>query len=716
MIRLPTVAVVSLAAATSFDHSSSDFVPLVAFPDQQEKSKQNQANNDIIEKALHSAVHTPYTAKQDTEHFYCSNLNGELSSLKEEKKRLELVIKKMKVELADLVDQKSELRKEDKEEELMPVTCNPELNGDGEEFILNPKASIMEYLRPSLFGDLDEISRNLKEGKLVVIKDAFNPDFAEYMWKELSREDLEWDLLQDVFDDGFHYHHHNIQEHSHKFSQTMKEVKSIFFNPTSKEFMSDLSGRDCNSKVHGAGSASHYMIDDHSLPHSDYLGKRTVAFVWHLTKDWDPKWGGALYWCNAHNHNPFVHASFNTLNLFSVSPNSTHFVTAVSKQAKGKRLTFNGWYESDWMPSIEEPIEDMSEEDRLSLTYEQLEAITGMDLELLMDPERKVKLATFQQLLHAQLQKKDNPDITFVYKEETGVKVEVAAREGKGFEFNHEASILDYLRPDLFKNPGYLDEIRQNLKDGKLVVIKEAFHPDLAEHVWQELTQGDLEWDLLQDGFDDGFHYHHHNIQEHSQKFSKTMKQVKQMFNHQKSKKFISELSDRDCSSEGDGAGSASHYMVGDHSLPHTDYQEKKAFAYVWHLTKDWDPKWGGAFYWVPAHHHSPFVHASFNSLILHNVTPNSTHFVTVVNKGAIGKRLAFNGWYESDWMPDLQDPIVEMPEEDRLLLTAGQLGAIAGADLELVTDKEHKLKLSAFQDKLNAQLGKTENPDVFFV
>ena len=42
-----------------------------------------------------------------------------------------------------------------------------------------------------------------------------------------------------------------------------------------------------------------YQSGDHSLPHTDWVGQRTVSYVWHLSKGWRPEWGGALYW--AHN-------------------------------------------------------------------------------------------------------------------------------------------------------------------------------------------------------------------------------------------------------------------------------------------------------------------------------------------------------------------------------------------------------------------------------
>ncbi len=68
---------------------------------------------------------------------------------------------------------------------------------------------------------------------------------------------------------------------------------------------------------------------------------RQLAFVWHLAKDWRSEWGGAFYWCPKASYMP---PAFNTLYLFNVGPESTHFVTQVSPYAQGKRLTINGWW------------------------------------------------------------------------------------------------------------------------------------------------------------------------------------------------------------------------------------------------------------------------------------------------------------------------------------------------------------------------------------
>jgi hypothetical protein len=58
---------------------------------------------------------------------------------------------------------------------------------------------------------------------------------------------------------------------------------------------------------------------------------RQVAFVWYLAKDWRSEWGGALFWCPKALYLPPV---FNTLVLFNVGPDTSHFVTQVSPYAQ----------------------------------------------------------------------------------------------------------------------------------------------------------------------------------------------------------------------------------------------------------------------------------------------------------------------------------------------------------------------------------------------
>ena len=73
------------------------------------------------------------------------------------------------------------------------------------------------------------------------------------------------------------------------FLGCFNQTAAMFATPASQGFMQQLTGRDCTGETQG--SPSWYQAGDHSLPHTDWVGQRTVAYVWHLSKDWRPRSG-----------------------------------------------------------------------------------------------------------------------------------------------------------------------------------------------------------------------------------------------------------------------------------------------------------------------------------------------------------------------------------------------------------------------------------------
>ena len=207
--------------------------------------------------------------------------------------------------------------------------------------LLDALASIETYLNPAVTKHADVIGAHLAAGRLVVIRDAFQPAFAERTYRSLHTCTA-WQAYE-KYDPDFHYHHHNVYKVD-DFPADLAACRRVFDGHGSKALMSRLSGRDCRGPL--AFSASWYLPGDHSLPHTDAVASaadanRQVAFVWHLAKDWRSEWGGALFWCP---RNLYLAPRFNTLVLFNVGPDSFHFVTTVSPYAESKRLTVNGWW------------------------------------------------------------------------------------------------------------------------------------------------------------------------------------------------------------------------------------------------------------------------------------------------------------------------------------------------------------------------------------
>jgi hypothetical protein len=209
--------------------------------------------------------------------------------------------------------------------------------------VLDAVLSIEAYLRPSLRGPgtaMEEAGRRLAAGALVVIREAFEPAFAERIHRSLDKN-TSWRLYE-KYEKHFHYHHHNLYREN-EYPPDLAWCAKVFDSAATRSWASRLSGRLCEGST--LFSASWYLPGDHSLPHTDAVASeganRQVAFVWHLAKNWQSEWGGALFWCpNA----LYVPPAFNTLVLFNVGPGTSHFVTQVSPYAQGKRLAINGWW------------------------------------------------------------------------------------------------------------------------------------------------------------------------------------------------------------------------------------------------------------------------------------------------------------------------------------------------------------------------------------
>jgi Rps23 Pro-64 3,4-dihydroxylase Tpa1-like proline 4-hydroxylase len=182
----------------------------------------------------------------------------------------------------------------------------------------------------------------LRSGRLVVVQNAFAPSYAEEIHAELVAS-CAWHPFEDVRKSrDFHFRHHNIYGEMGAFPPVLAECRRLFDSARMKGLMGDLTGANTNGEATLA--ASHYMPGDYSLPHNDATGNRTVAYVWHLTKEWERSWGGHFYWCRTGS---YFAPSFNTLLIFKVHKHSDHFVCPVSPYATGKRLTVNGWWTHD---------------------------------------------------------------------------------------------------------------------------------------------------------------------------------------------------------------------------------------------------------------------------------------------------------------------------------------------------------------------------------
>jgi Rps23 Pro-64 3,4-dihydroxylase Tpa1-like proline 4-hydroxylase len=217
-------------------------------------------------------------------------------------------------------------------------------------FKLTSESSLLDYLDPVLLEDdetLVDIRKSVRSGQLVVIRDAFIPEFAEHVWKQLNRDDLSWTSGCWRTPTSKHIRGQVTCTHmpdKRSYSSELLEVMDMLDNTKTKDFMETISGRKCSGPTWNM-NPSWYKPGDYASPHTDFLQMRYTAFLWNLSKDWDPSWGGAFYWSPAGNvEDGFHYPTFNTLLLFLPTPSSVHMVTPVTENAKGKRLVLGGTF------------------------------------------------------------------------------------------------------------------------------------------------------------------------------------------------------------------------------------------------------------------------------------------------------------------------------------------------------------------------------------
>lgn len=205
---------------------------------------------------------------------------------------------------------------------------------------LAPPPSLFDMLNPKHRNKetWDTISKGLKQGHCVIIRDALQKEFATSVHRSLLGIN-DWNTAESGETEQFAFHHHNIADPL-QLPKEVQEVDRIFKNSQTKDFITQHCGRDCSGEA--TLSPSVFLPGDYQLPHDDANGLRNIAFVWHLSADWNPSWGGALYWVPTATYVP---ASFNTLILFNTTGGqSTHFVTVVTPRSRGRRLCINGWW------------------------------------------------------------------------------------------------------------------------------------------------------------------------------------------------------------------------------------------------------------------------------------------------------------------------------------------------------------------------------------
>lgn len=88
-------------------------------------------------------------------------------------------------------------------------------------------------------------------------------------------------------------------------------------------------------------------------------------------------------------------------------------------------------------------------------------------------------------------------------------------------------------------------------------------------------------------------------------------------------------------------------YGSGDYLRTHCDVGKNKRLAYVFYLTPNWSPGFGGALHLINPNAEVTKVEAEYNSIVLFDVKVKTKHFVAPINVGVDGiPRITISGWW----------------------------------------------------------------------
>jgi len=292
--------------------------------------------------------------------------------------------------------------------------------------------NLQHYLNDHVVDDDDSIRAvqdRLELGQLVIIPDAFRTDFAELVHDQLFHH-TNYSLEEGYHADGYTHLFHTIKDddndnnNNNNMSPILRHVNDIFSSIDTRTFLTQFTDLDCLGDT--ILEPTYHAPGHFENPHTADEGQHNIAFLWLLSKDWQPEWGGALYWCQETPDYSYVHATFNTLVLFKVTTRSKHMITKVStlvadsgggngngngsngnggkqqQQPQRKRLAYNGFWTGGWVPEAEDDLEEQLEQNGDKLTrrqFETMEELLEQEPSLLSEERRTEVRALFEEEL-----------------------------------------------------------------------------------------------------------------------------------------------------------------------------------------------------------------------------------------------------------------------------------------------------------------------------
>ena len=137
---------------------------------------------------------------------------------------------------------------EEEEEEVVATTTtieNEKNKQAAEPFYIRDDTSVLDYLDPTILNDpniISDIQDNFRKGNLIVIKDAFLPEFADHVYADMAHnESIVWQPFVSIKPNGHNFYKHKMKQRT----DIMEQVREVFKHEKSREFFTMLSGRNC---------------------------------------------------------------------------------------------------------------------------------------------------------------------------------------------------------------------------------------------------------------------------------------------------------------------------------------------------------------------------------------------------------------------------------------------------------------------------------------
>lgn len=234
-----------------------------------------------------------------------------------------------------------------------------------------------QIINPSV--NLESIKEEFEKNKVVVIQDFLKGEIAEdlYSWFSEEMPSEWWDVstFPQKNEKGPSFvrntdENYELIRSNYEYSlQAFAEGKFAYnFYRTKDNHFDDCSCTECNLRKWLVQSecldfistatgtkytdsdevfAACYGIGDYLSPHVD-SPNGTLGFVYQLTKNWLPEYGGLLHFMDDERQivERIEVPTFNTLTLFHLPENKGkwHFVSPVSPGTPELRFTYTGWF------------------------------------------------------------------------------------------------------------------------------------------------------------------------------------------------------------------------------------------------------------------------------------------------------------------------------------------------------------------------------------